>query len=221
MGRVRDTRVARVLMVCAANVCRSPVMALSFAAAAERAGLAVEVDSAGRIATAGDAVCPVAADALAGLTGAAWELAAHRSQRLSAGLIESATLILGATREERAAVATLSPRSRARVFTLPEAVALGTVARERGKINSAASVEGFLDVLEAHRGALVVPAPPQRRLWRRPRANPLDLSDGHGAQHRVHAARVAEGRRLAEQLVELIVPDRGGLQSPSLGRSLN
>lgn len=195
-------------MVCSANVCRSPAMAISFASAAERAGLSVDVVSAGRMAENGAEICRVATGVVAGLDGGARAATLHRAQRLSRDLIDSATLILGATRQERAAVATLSPRARSRVFTLTEAIALGEIGRQRDEERRPGGVQGFVELLNAHRGALPLAAPTRPSRWRRAVVDPLDLPDAHGGRRAEHTARVIEASRLSERLVALIVDEK-------------
>jgi len=195
-------------MVCSANVCRSPAMAIGFATAAADAGLSVQAVSAGRLAEPGAMICEVTAEAVGVNEHAREAVAEHRAQRLSVELIESAALILGATREERAAVAVMSPRARSRVFTLAEAVALGEIAIERGFAPASGDVDAFVAVLNANRGRLPVAdrraasrwSPP----WRRRPADPLDLPDAHGLRRAEHAGRVREAIRLTERLVELM-----------------
>jgi protein-tyrosine phosphatase len=102
-----------VLVVCRANVCRSR------AAEALLTGPLRELDaavgSAGANAVPGSVVCPVAV-AFVGARGVA--LDRSPSTMLTTALIESADLVLTAESEISAAVAVLSPKSRARTFTL-------------------------------------------------------------------------------------------------------
>ena len=80
----------KVLYVCTANICRSPAAA----ALLREAGLpTVEVVSAGTQAVVGSPACSIVR-----------ELPGHESQPLTAGLIESADLVLTAAREHRTAV---------------------------------------------------------------------------------------------------------------------
>jgi len=197
-------------MVCSANVCRSPAMAIGFATAAADAGLSVDAVSAGRLAVPGALICEVSADAVGVNERARTAAAEHRAQRLSGELIESVGLILAATREERAAAAVLSPRSRSRVFTIAEAVALGEIAVERGFAPASGDLEAFVVALNAHRGRLPMAArrSPARRSapWRRTAADPLDLPDAHGSRLAEHTGRVREAVRLSERLVALMAP---------------
>lgn len=185
-------------------------MAISFATAARGVGVRVEALSAGRLAEPGAAICAVTADAVGADERSREAAAGHRAQRLSAELIDSAELILGATREERAAVAVMSPRSRSRVFTIAEAVALGEIAVERGFAPASGTLDEFVTALNAHRGRL--PTTDRRTLsrwsspWRRIPTDPLDLPDAHGSRLAEHRGRVDEAIRLSERLVALMGP---------------
>lgn len=198
----------RVLLVCSANVCRSPAMAIGFATAAREGGVRVDVVSAGRLAEPGAMICAVTAEAVGVDERSRKAATDHRAQRLSAELIESAGLILGATREERAAVAVMSPRSRSRVFTIAEAVALGEIAAERRFAPASGDVDEFVAALNAHRGRLPVTdrrvGPGRQSPWRRAPADPLDLPDAHGSRRAEHSRRVREAVRLSERLVALM-----------------
>jgi protein-tyrosine phosphatase len=101
-----------VLFVCHANICRSP-MAQRLTALA--AGDRLITASAGTHAFAGDPMHPGAAAALREV-GA--DPAGHASRPLTGAMVGSASLVLTATREQRAAAATLAPAALARIFTL-------------------------------------------------------------------------------------------------------
>jgi len=108
-----------VLMVCHANLCRSPMAErLARRTIADRLGgcaTAVEVTSAGTHAAEGRPMHPYAAEVL-DRHGA--QHADFRSRRVTAALVEQADLVLTATREQRAACVTLAPRAVRRTFTL-------------------------------------------------------------------------------------------------------
>lgn len=105
-------RIASLLVVCHANVCRSPV-----AEAYLRSGLPdrIEVSSAGTHAVSGAPAHPHAVSLLArqGL-----DLSGHRATRLSPGMAAAADLILVMDTELRQEVAALYPAARGRVFLL-------------------------------------------------------------------------------------------------------
>jgi len=110
-----------ILVVCSANVCRSPVAAAMLDAnfAALDLDSMVTVVSRGVSAMEGDQVCADAV-ALAGLDGLQ-----HSAKRLTADDIAAADLILTAEEAHRGAVVRLVPAARRRTFTLLEAVSLG------------------------------------------------------------------------------------------------
>lgn len=122
----------RVLIVCTANICRSPSAewALRDAAAAHPVLAGLEVRSAGTAAVEGAAGCRVA-PALAGR----W--AGHRSRLLDEGLVAWADLILTAAREHGAAVAALDPRARARTMALRQAGRSADWLVEAGMVEAA------------------------------------------------------------------------------------
>ncbi len=105
-----------VLVVCTANVCRSPLAARMLGAA-----LGVAVASAGSRARPGMAACPAASP---GVT--------HSSVRLDAAQVRTATLVLGAAREHRSAAVALVPSAQTRSFTLLQAARLATWLGARG-----------------------------------------------------------------------------------------
>ncbi len=121
----------RVLVVCTANICRSPSAEQLLRAALVRGGVPpteVVVASAGVEAGNGWARCPRARGLLAGHLDdrevVGW---AGGSRRLSADLVRGADLVLAADRGHRAAVARLVPAAHARLFTLRQAARLAAV----------------------------------------------------------------------------------------------
>ncbi len=97
-----------VLVVCTANVCRSPLAARLLGAALE-----VPVTSAGSRARPGLPACPASSPRVA-----------HSSVRLEADQVRSAALVLCAAREHRAAAVALVPSAQTRSFTLLQAARL-------------------------------------------------------------------------------------------------
>jgi protein-tyrosine phosphatase len=120
-----------VLFVCTGNICRSPFAErLLRARLDDRLGAAakrIEVASVGTYALVGEAMMPEAAETLQRFGGAP---DAFQARGLEREHIEAADLVLGLTREHRAAVVTLMPRASARTLTLREyARLLGEVKR--------------------------------------------------------------------------------------------
>ncbi len=165
--------VFRVLHVCTGNICRSPM-----AEALMRSGLQARlggdagrflVESAG---TWGHSGSPMEPHALTTLAGYGVQGEAFRARELVAEHVVAADLVLGATREHRAAAVVLQPRAAARTFTLRE------FARLAGAVDPATLPDG--DVVERAR-ALVRAAAGNRGLV--PPASPKDddLADPYHA----------------------------------------
>jgi protein-tyrosine phosphatase len=112
---------ARILCVCTANVCRSPMteLLLSAGLAARVPELAdsVVVTSAGARAQEGQ---PIAAHAVDLLAERGIDAAGFRSRELSPELVETADLVLCASRTHKAAVIALDPTAREITFTVRE-----------------------------------------------------------------------------------------------------
>ena len=108
----------RVLHVCTGNICRSPMAEhLTRLALAERGLSGVEVSSAG---TWGHDGSPMEPHALSTLAEYGVDGSAFRARELVAEHVVAADLVLGATREHRAAAVVLHPRAATRTFTLRE-----------------------------------------------------------------------------------------------------
>ncbi|MCL3837523.1 hypothetical protein [Aeromicrobium duanguangcaii] len=118
-----------VTVVCTANICRSPALAMLL-----REGLAhtsvrdrVVVWDAGTKASEGEPGCSVIADR-AGSDPA--PMRSHRARAVTRELIAGSDLILTASASERGAVAQLDPGARTRTFTVLEAIRLDRLAEE-------------------------------------------------------------------------------------------
>lgn len=190
-----------ILVVCAANVCRSPLAELLL-----RRGLEgipeVQVASVGTQAQVGGEVCPLVAtwrddDEV-------WSVAAsaHRSRRADPELLEAAALILVSSRDVRADVVLAAPEVRGRTYTLREAAHLGgefdpaAQPRHAGVIGRYAT---YLDRARVVRGTI----PGGRRRWGRGRrAGWPDIVDGHGRSRWAHRAALREVFEAATAVVE-------------------
>jgi protein-tyrosine phosphatase len=112
---------ARVLLVCTANICRSPT--------AERlltAGLGpeIEVFSRGVCAPTGAGMCPISENWLlsrGALSAGSPARAVHRSRQLTSADVAESGLVLTATTAHRSEVVLIRPRAESRTFTLLEA----------------------------------------------------------------------------------------------------
>ena len=110
-----------ILVVCAANICRSPytqALLTDWASVTGRAG-EVTVASAGVAAYPGDPMCGHAADH------ARVDPFSHSARELDPAMLIDADLILTADRSQRGAVARMLPSSRPRLFTLRQAGRIG------------------------------------------------------------------------------------------------
>ncbi len=183
-----DGRPPQVLVLCTANVCRSPTAALLLhhRLRPRDGGPGVEVRTAGTDAHEGGRYCDAAA-ALVG-PGAAGLVAGHASRAVDADLLGDADLVLVMGRRHRAAVARLLPTAGARTFTLREAAALALAVPAGGGLDD---LPAFVRSLHAARGTVVVPPHPRTladRLRRSPVVDGLDVPDAHedaGTSHRL------------------------------------
>lgn len=171
-----------VLFVCAANVCRSPLMQFVFT------DLTAKNSDAGdwRIRSAGAQVggkhrlCAVVNAMLVRTGHDRDDLARHRSVPIGEELIEDSQLIITASLAERSAVARTVPRARDRTFTLREAIALSETPLEVGDLTS------FATELNDRRAYGMLPT--ARRTFWGGSAHPLDITDDHSSRASKHTA---------------------------------
>lgn len=181
--------VFRVLHVCTGNICRSPMAEqLMRAGLADRLGPEASrfvVQSAGTWGHTGSPMEPFALSTLAtyGLDGSQF-----RARELVAELVVGADLVLGATREHRAASVVLHPRAAKRTFTLREFTRLAAA------VDDAALPQG--DVVE-RAGALVAAAAAKRGLAPPEHPSDDDLVDPY---HAPESAFTACGELVARTL---------------------
>ena len=111
-----DTPPLRLLFICTANRCRSPMAEVLARQALERRGIAAQVISAGRM-SSGCEASPGAVDAMSrqGL-----DLRHHHSTQLDQGTLAAADLILVMERQHLADVFEIEPSAIGRAFTLGE-----------------------------------------------------------------------------------------------------
>ena len=166
---------ARVLLVCTANICRSPAAARLLAG---RLGPSIEVVSRGTRSVPGARMCPVSANWVLMNAGAAE--GGHRSRQLELADIKASTLILTATQRHRTKVIEMRPSAQVRTFTLVQAARIahsGGPAAWSGIPAGADLPDRLLwlaEELDANRGAGAGPGPESAD----------DLPDPHqGARH--------------------------------------
>jgi protein-tyrosine phosphatase len=119
-----STRSFSILVVCTANVCRSPVAEVELASALGSAGIGVA--SAGLRADPGQPMAPEIARLL--------QVSPDRvlSRRLTPAMAREGDLLLTMTRRQRSAVVGFAPATLRRVFTLTEFADLATLVEEAG-----------------------------------------------------------------------------------------
>lgn len=205
------------LVVCSANVCRSPLAELLLRRGLE--GVSdVEVGSAGVAAIDGARMCDLAADQC---EDAMWREAAaeHRSRRVTDELLQLAALVLVADREVRSDVVRAMPEIRNRVFTLRDAARIVETApleRTSHRVGAVSRLAMHLDQHRAVRGA----RPTSRGLFRSRRARELSsIADGHAAGSRRHRGALDEVAASVGTILAVLAPDDpayrvGGMECP-------
>ena len=163
------------LLVCTANICRSPAAARLLAG---RLGPAIEFESRGTRSIPGAPMCEVSANWV--LMNGGDAAGSHVSRQLELADIKASTLILTASQHQRAKVIELRPSAQVRTFTLAQAA---RIARWRGPAIQAGMPDQadlpdrllwLAEELDANRGAAARPGPDASD----------DLADPHqGARH--------------------------------------
>lgn len=133
----------RILVVCSANRCRSPMAAALLRARLGELGIPVEVASAGF----GPAGQPPLEEAVSAMARIGIDLSGHRSVTVTPGLCEEADLVLGMTRQHVIDLVLLAPAAWPRTFPIVDFVAR---AEQAGPRRPAESVAGW--VRRAHGG---------------------------------------------------------------------
>jgi protein-tyrosine phosphatase len=183
-----------VLVVCTGNICRSPMAEhLLRAGLAARGVDGIEVSSAGTHGLVGE---PVHEHAAAVLAARAIDATGFCARRLDAELVAGADLVLGASREHRAAAVTLVPRAAARSFTV----------RELDRLLSAVDIRDLPRDAADRARVLVTAAAGQRGLVRPERPGDDDITDPYGGP----AAGYAPTARLIDAALQRFVDLLGG-----------
>jgi protein-tyrosine phosphatase len=109
--------VKRVLFVCTANICRSPMAQAIFDALAEDEGLPFRAESAGTAALEGR---PTAPYALSALEEVGIYPRPHSARRVNEAMVEEAELVLAMTPQHAATLRRLGSNPAEGIHTLPE-----------------------------------------------------------------------------------------------------
>jgi len=205
-----------ILVVCTANVCRSPLteFLLQDLLRNTQGFESVAVGSVGNRPMRGVRMCDVAASGIEGPEAEAF-VHAHKSLSATQSRLRKAPLILTASRSNRAAIAHILPQARSRTFTLKEAIALGegfTLGGESGP----EAVKAFARYLESRRGVVAPVAPSGIRRWFAPSTDPWSIVDGHNLGAKQHARTIAEVHSVVRTLGTLMT---GGVRETSSSRS--
>jgi protein-tyrosine phosphatase len=107
----------KILFVCTANICRSPMAQAIFDALAEDEGLPFRAESAGTAALEGR---PIAPYAVAALEEVGIYPAPHSARRVREAMVEEAELVLAMTPQHAATLQRLGSNTAGGIHTLPE-----------------------------------------------------------------------------------------------------
>lgn len=186
------------LVVCTANVCRSPFAEELLRRRLAAAGRSdITVSSAGVRAAEGVALCSNAATILNREDGSKSWRTHGGSRQLDRDMIEQSDLILTASIEQRSAVAILSPVARHRAFTLLEAALILRQLSLKNENNESRQfafnrpLSELTAQMYALRGSLPLVIPDDRGIHRFIRSldvqvNEWDIGDGHTYSGRAH-----------------------------------
>jgi len=184
----------RVLFVCTANQCRSPIAERLFQAAAASRGADVDVSSAG-LGRPGVEAHHGAVRAIARL---GLDLTAHRSRRLSGELLQAADLVVVMERRHLLAVVDQEPSAWPRSHPLKDLVHR---ARRLGPRRAEQDLQSWIEAL--HRGresAHVLRLPLE-----------VDVTDPTGGPRHGYDVTVAQLAGLLTELAELAFPACAGV----------
>ena len=175
----------RVVVVCAANVCRSQAARLILAdrLAAHRVGARIVVESAGVAARPGAGAC---SDMERVAVGAAWDGPWPAARALRTVDVADSHLLLCADLWVTAQIVRSQPSARSKTFTMIEAGALAAAAVGRPRLHPSGQaaqrldvplLESMVDEMNAARGTIPPPLTPTPWRDRRSGREPLDWRD--------------------------------------------
>ncbi len=179
----------RILLICTANVCRSPMAEALLTGVLSRRGVKAEVVSAGLL----EAGRPMAPEAINAVASDGAVTVGRRSRTLEPHEVVDADLVLGMTREHVREVVVLVPDAWGHTFTLKELVRRGEMFGRRG---AQESLPSWLTALSGDR----------RRSDLLGAAAFDDVADPMGGPPARFAETAAELRDLCRRLVDLLDP---------------
>jgi len=200
----------RLLFVCTANVCRSPLMEFTFSSCLDDVDR-WSIDSRGTNVTRQSSMCS-RGRSLITVPRVSHLADRHLSAAVTAADLKAADLVVTASREERSNLARVLPSSRPYTFTLREALALGEAnsrVESSQKIDVASLLAGYAAILNSRRGSVVPPRSP-RFLWGE-RVNPMDTPDVHHSRPYRHSAvleRVRDDTQMLQQRIATFIRQR-------------
>jgi len=192
--------VTEILVLCTANVCRSPMAAALLARELAARGVLARVRSAGML--GGGGAPP--AEVVTVLAGHGLDVTGHRGRVVTAGDLARADLILALAREHLRHAVVVDPDAWPRAFTLRELVRRGEPAGPRGP---AEPLAGWLARVHAGRSRLALLGDSAQD----------DVADPMGGPPSGYERTAAELRQLAGRLADFGWPPPGPAGQPAAG----
>lgn len=211
-----------ILLVCRANVCRSPLAAGLLARRFRDAGtVGVSITSAGTEAYGEADRCALARETLAlqypGATGAVGPdplFPAGAPRLLDRDQLRSADLILTMGASHRSHIVSMDPSARRRTYTLKEAALFASVLLDDVPVGDGSSLQQLASRMHGLRGVVRLPevdASWWRRLPRGEAGPDTSIADGHSRGPRAHRRALAE----VTGVVGSLAPALSALLAPS------